>query len=172
VPSDRRGFLKTLNILIGSVVGVAVAIPALRYLVFPTRTRTVTGGNDPVPVGQADAVKDVPVRVEIVVPKQVDAYTASTNVSLGAAWLVRAPDGKIRALSTACPHLGCAVDYNPDAGEFQCPCHKSRYDKDGKRLEGPAKRGMDELDTSVDDDGRVLVKFKRFKPDVPDKEEA
>lgn len=37
-----------------------------------------------------------------------------------------------------CPHLGCALKWNKTEHSWDCPCHGSRFDKDGKVLEGPA----------------------------------
>ena len=37
-----------------------------------------------------------------------------------------------------CPHLGCALKWNPQEHSWDCPCHGSRFSKDGKLLENPA----------------------------------
>ena len=37
-----------------------------------------------------------------------------------------------------CPHLGCALKWNPQEHSWDCPCHGSRFAQDGKRLDGPA----------------------------------
>ena len=37
-----------------------------------------------------------------------------------------------------CPHMGCALKYNPREGSWDCPCHGSRFGTDGKLLDGPA----------------------------------
>ena len=37
-----------------------------------------------------------------------------------------------------CPHLGCALKWNPVEHTWDCPCHGSRFTEDGKRLDGPA----------------------------------
>ena len=36
-----------------------------------------------------------------------------------------------------CPHLGCALKWNPVEHTWDCPCHGSRFTEDGKRLDGP-----------------------------------
>jgi Rieske Fe-S protein len=123
-----------------------------------------------VPVARASAVGKKPLRVEIVVPEQRDAWAKLTDVRLGAAWLVRDAKDEIRAFSATCPHLGCAVDFDPDKGQFRCPCHTSAFDTEGNRLAGPAKRGMDPLDTHVDEKGRVLVRFQRYRQDSQGRE--
>ncbi len=37
-----------------------------------------------------------------------------------------------------CPHLGCALKYNPDEHSWDCPCHGSRFAEDGKLIDNPA----------------------------------
>ena len=37
-----------------------------------------------------------------------------------------------------CPHLGCALKWNKDEHSWDCPCHGSRLDENGRVLEGPA----------------------------------
>lgn len=37
-----------------------------------------------------------------------------------------------------CPHLGCALKYNKDERSWDCPCHGSRFDANGKLLDNPA----------------------------------
>jgi len=37
-----------------------------------------------------------------------------------------------------CPHLGCALKWNKAEHTWDCPCHGSRFAKDGKLLENPA----------------------------------
>lgn len=37
-----------------------------------------------------------------------------------------------------CPHLGCALKWNAAEHSWDCPCHGSRFDKNGKVLDNPA----------------------------------
>ncbi len=37
-----------------------------------------------------------------------------------------------------CPHMGCALKYNPHEHSWDCPCHGSRFTKNGKLIENPA----------------------------------
>ena len=90
---------------------------------------------------------------------------------LGAAWLVRDARGNIQAFSSACPHLGCDVDYDAQAGVFACPCHQSSFGVGGERLAGPTQRGLDPLDVIVLD-GNVLVRSQRFVAGTAERKKA
>ena len=37
-----------------------------------------------------------------------------------------------------CPHMGCALKWNPQERSWDCPCHGSRFTEDGKLLDNPA----------------------------------
>ena len=37
-----------------------------------------------------------------------------------------------------CPHLGCALQWNPQEHSWDCPCHGSRFTARGKLLDNPA----------------------------------
>lgn len=45
---------------------------------------------------------------------------------------------KLHERSAVCPHLGCIVAWNPTERSWDCPCHGSRFDPNGKVLNGPA----------------------------------
>ena len=44
-----------------------------------------------------------------------------------------------------CSHLGCSINFNPDAKTFDCPCHGSRFHLDGTVLHGPAQNPLSHL---------------------------
>lgn len=37
-----------------------------------------------------------------------------------------------------CPHLGCALKWNPDEHTWDCSCHGSRFSEDGRLIHNPA----------------------------------
>lgn len=53
--------------------------------------------------------------------------------------------GTLISLSPTCPHLGCDVEWNAQESTWDCPCHGSRFEKDGTLKKGPAKRGLDPI---------------------------
>jgi len=47
--------------------------------------------------------------------------------------------------AAVCPHMGCAVKWNPKDTTFDCPCHGSQFDTDGVCIQGPGKAGLEKL---------------------------
>lgn len=48
----------------------------------------------------------------------------------------------LRPTVPRCPHLGCALRWNKQERSWDCPCHGSRFDELGNRLNGPATDGL------------------------------
>ncbi|MEY2468652.1 MAG: hypothetical protein QOF21_1350 [Actinomycetota bacterium] len=46
-----------------------------------------------------------------------------------------------------CTHLGCRTTFNNAEGTWDCPCHGSRFDTDGRVIEGPAVRDLSAAQT-------------------------
>lgn len=46
--------------------------------------------------------------------------------------------GMFKPTVPRCPHLGCALKFNPLEHSWDCSCHGSRFNADGKLLDGPA----------------------------------
>jgi Rieske Fe-S protein len=103
-----------------------------------------------------------------VVADQRDGWSVTKNIELGAVWLVKRGE-EIVAFSVVCPHLGCSINANAHEG-FACPCHTSAFDRDGRRVSGPAPRDMDRLATKIED-SVILVDFRRFRIGVAAREE-
>ncbi len=38
-----------------------------------------------------------------------------------------------------CPHMGCSLKWNKNERTWDCPCHGSRFESDGKLIDNPAK---------------------------------
>lgn len=50
----------------------------------------------------------------------------------------RDDDSQLHVVSKTCTHLGCTVMFNTAERSWDCPCHGSRFDVDGRMLQGPA----------------------------------
>ena len=46
--------------------------------------------------------------------------------------------GLLTPTTPRCPHMGCALKYNPQEHSWDCPCHGSRFGEDGALIDNPA----------------------------------
>ena len=46
---------------------------------------------------------------------------------------------KVYKVNTKCPHLGCSLIFNEKEKTWDCPCHASRFDINGKCIKGPSR---------------------------------
>jgi Rieske Fe-S protein len=88
--------------------------------------------------------------LDYVSPGEVDSvdeirpgHGALVREGLAKLAVFRDDHGAVHALSAVCPHLGCIVHWNTLEGTWDCPCHGSRFDTDGRVLNGPAAVGLE-----------------------------
>ena len=111
----------------------------------------------------------------IVPPEQEVELAVARQDAVGPGTVVHLPfghvalenvNGEIRAFSAVCTHLGCIIKWQPtNDSKWFCPCHKGRYDAEGRVVAGPPPRPLTRLPVSVRD-GTVFVKMK-IRPQVP-----
>lgn len=157
----RRRFLVLATGAAGACAVGAAALPAIVTLVAPAGRRTVRSDGAPVDVGSAEDFRPGAPRRVVVHAQQTDGWMTS-EVELGAAWIVRREGGRLAAFSATCPHLGCGIDAGDEPGApFTCPCHDSDFSLEGACLSGPSPRPLDAL-AVFEKDGRVQLEFRRF----------
>jgi cytochrome b6-f complex iron-sulfur subunit len=83
----------------------------------------------------------------------VDSVTLEVNSGI---YLVHAAEGFF-ALNAVCTHLGCLTTWNQELGIIACPCHGSKFDRTGVKIEGPAPKPLPWLKTWVSDEGDLMV---------------
>jgi menaquinol-cytochrome c reductase iron-sulfur subunit len=164
--AGRRSFLGVLLGLGSLFIGGLLSVPLIRFALFPLIRRTTDLKSSPVGGLYEFSSLNEPVMRTIQI-EQVDGWRKA--VSEKAVYVTKDSQGQLRVLTSICPHLGCTVPWNSNKNQFICPCHGAVYAPDGSRISGPALRGMDALETSVED-GRLMVKFQYFRQLVPDKE--
>ena len=72
-------------------------------------------------------------------------------------YIVRAKEGYFYALSAVCTHLGCITNWKQEEGIVACPCHGSKFDIDGRKIDGPAPRPLQRFAIAMDDRGHLVV---------------
>jgi menaquinol-cytochrome c reductase iron-sulfur subunit len=141
-------------------------VPLIRFAIFPLLRRTTELKSSPIGELKEFSSLTVPMLRTIQI-EQVDGWRKA--VSEKAVYVTKDSQGRLRVLTSICPHLGCTVPWNKEKNQFVCPCHGATFSLDGTRVSGPSLRGMDTLETSVQD-GQLLVRFQYFRQLVSDKE--
>lgn len=79
-------------------------------------------------------------------------------------YIVKTKEG-FYAVSAVCTHLGCITQWKPEADQIACPCHGSKFKRDGSKIEGPAPRPLPHFSITLTADGGLLVdKLETVKP--------
>jgi menaquinol-cytochrome c reductase iron-sulfur subunit len=143
--STRRGFhLIVLNVL-GALIGLALVLPTLVYLLVPPKQRKSGDWIDAGDISQLTPGAPVELSFQ---KTRLDGWRLVTEKRT--AWVVKEPDNKIVAFGPQCTHLGCAYHFEASANQFVCPCHNSFFALDGKVTAGPAPRPLDRYVTKID----------------------
>jgi menaquinol-cytochrome c reductase iron-sulfur subunit len=182
-PSARRSFLtRAAAVVMGGIVVVFPFAASWGVFVDPLRRRRnakAGNGAGAVPLVRVCTLDALPAdgtpRLFPVVTDVVDAWSRTPGQRIGSVFLTRTDaDGRptVTCFTSTCPHLGCAVDYHANPGQYECPCHASGFAKDGQKIFGPSLRRLDPLDVKlVDQNGRteVMVAFQRFRAGVAER---
>ncbi|SIO17828.1 menaquinol-cytochrome c reductase iron-sulfur subunit [Singulisphaera sp. GP187] len=165
---NRRDFYRYGTVVVGNLVGLGLAIPGVAYLLDPIFKKKDEAGAFQEVAKLSDLKVGVPMSVPIIEQRQ-DAWVNYPKEAISSVWLVRQPPCNSKetviALSSECPHLGCAVSLGEDGQSFFCPCHTSSFDLCGKATNKIPPRPMDGLEVTLsnDKDPKIQVKFQRFR---------
>lgn len=163
---SRRSFFGALLCVGAAGMGAILAVPVLRYILYPLYAKA--NKDTWSPIGEMSAFSNL--SKPILTPldlKQVDGWREVDSSQT--VYVTKDPQGQLGVLSSICPHMGCTVAWRQGQGDFYCPCHGSVFKADGTHVSGPTPRGMDPLPHKIAD-GKLMVKFEYFRENVPNQE--
>jgi cytochrome b6-f complex iron-sulfur subunit len=131
---SRRDFLRLSTHSLLALSGILGIGGLIRYLSYPY---------DPTPPNEYD-----------IGPASNYPRKSRTVVAHIPALVIHDEDG-LRAVSLTCTHLGCAIEERNFG--FECPCHSSRFDPNGRVLRGPAASDLRQLRVEESEDGNLHV---------------
>jgi len=97
--------------------------------------------------GRRARLRDVPALAGIQVGVALGGAAAAAGLAAPVETSGRRAVGEDCRLLPVCTHLGGPLRWNPHEGSYDCPLHGSRFDRDGRVLEGPATRPLRRLPT-------------------------
>ena len=148
----RRDFMKTVIAAISGVIGAAIGLPAIAYVVGPAlKQETDTW----IRLGAVSKIElNKPALFKTIIETQTGWINAEEEFS---AYVLTEDGQDFTVMSNICTHLGCRVRWIPDQDGFFCPCHNGVFAKDGSVVSGPPPRPLDRFESKVED-GVLFVK--------------
>jgi cytochrome b6-f complex iron-sulfur subunit len=135
----RRAFLVAAGAA-GICYTAALGYPIYRYLASPAEMAS-----------SATAITDVTLKDAQKLPLgSVLMFKFGTSPAM----LIHHQDGAWVALTAVCTHLGCTVQYEPQANRIHCACHGGVYDpRTGANVSGPPPKPLKVFKVTVNDAG-------------------
>ncbi|HLI50169.1 MAG TPA: ubiquinol-cytochrome c reductase iron-sulfur subunit [Thermomicrobiaceae bacterium] len=133
----RRKFLNRMSLGLSAAAGLVVAVPIISYLLSPLIHPSKSTWQN---LGKVDHFKTgQTVEVAIEDPSSV-AWAGATSKT--AVWVRKESEQQFIVFAVNCTHLGCPVNWLPDAKIFLCPCHGGVYYANGDVAGGPPPRPL------------------------------
>jgi Rieske Fe-S protein len=140
--NSRRDFLNWFLATTAGAFMVSVLYPLSRYLIPPkveeSTAHTVT----------------LSIRPQDVKPNSGQIFRFGSQPAI----LIQTPAGELKAFSAACTHLACIVQYRTDISHIWCACHNGHFDLNGKNIEGPPPKPLEEYAVNARGDQIVVSK--------------
>lgn len=149
---NRRDFMKTAIVSIGGLIGAAIGLPAVSYIVGPALKKNT---DEWIQLGSVSKVElNTPTLFKTTIETQTGWINAEEEFS---AYVLTTNGQDFSVMSNICSHLGCRVRWIPDQDGFFCPCHNGVFAKDGSVVSGPPPRPLDRFEAKVEN-GVLFVK--------------
>jgi menaquinol-cytochrome c reductase iron-sulfur subunit len=150
---SRRAFVLLVPLAAIGGVFASVATAAIRFL----RPITIASNQKWIDVARVAEISGSKPVARKVIAEEVAGWAKS----LAEHSVYVLPGKNNQVLSAVCPHEGCEVSWRDDENVFSCPCHDSDFAPDGRRISGPAPRGLDVLPSRIEGD-RLQVQYRSF----------
>ncbi len=152
---SRRTLLAKLGLIFNGIVGAALVVPIVRFLLSPVIREKKVGYDSWLSLGELEEFPAGQTRLATYRNPVVNSWDGETGDI--ACW-VRNVDGQsFQVFAINCAHLGCPVRWFAQSSLFLCPCHGGAYYQDGSRASGPPERGLFQYLYKIED-GKLFIK--------------
>ena len=149
---SRRKFLSRISLGLSGLAAAVVSVPIVAYLLSPLIRPAPREWRDLGSVDDFRIGETVEVAFDEPSPLPWAGQTARTAV-----WLRRSSEREFIAFALNCTHLGCPVNWRPEARLFLCPCHGGVYYPDGTVAGGPPPHPLLRYEVQIANGNRVQV---------------
>jgi len=132
----RREFLNEISAAALGITGIGGAVVGLNFI-------------------SPNVLFEPPARFHVGMPEDYPVNSVSF-LREQQIYVVRTAEG-FTALSAVCTHLGCITEWRPDDNLIACPCHGSKFNRDGNKVAGPAPRPLVHFTMQLAADGQLVV---------------
>ena len=144
---NRRDFMKTAIIAIGGVIGGAIGLPAVPYIIGPAGQQEE---GDWIRLGSINKIElNVPTLFKTTLETQTGWVSSEEEFAV---YVLTENGQEFTVMSNICTHLGCRVRWVDEQEQFFCPCHNAAFEKNGDVAHGPPPKPLDQYEVKVEDD--------------------
>ena len=138
---SRRDFIKVTTGIVGGLIGVAIGLPSISYLIDPALRE---GGKDAwISIGKFEDMQVGTPYPFSFTRVQVNGWER-TATSHGGFVIRKSEDpNDLLILNSKCTHLACTVNWSENDQVYLCPCHDAKFSPEGQVLDGPPPRPLD-----------------------------
>lgn len=152
---SRRDFIKLTTVVTGGIMGAALGVPVVAYLIDPA-LRDDKAGKSVVVANVNDITVGQPYPFSFTLTK-VNGWERTAS-SYGGFIIRKSDDPKdLLVLSSRCTHLSCRVSWHEESESFVCPCHDAAFGKEGDVLSGPPPEPLGHFEFEVAEDGAITI---------------
>ncbi len=131
--NGRRNFLNWFLSTTAGAFLVSVTYPLSKYLI-PPEVEESTASTVTLPIKPNDVKAN---------SGQIFRFGSQPAI------LIKDSNGELKAFSAVCTHLACIVQYRSDVNHIWCACHNGHFDLNGRNVEGPPPKPLEQFVVNV-----------------------
>lgn len=143
--ASRRQFVSRLLAGVGGVIGVGVGAPVAGFGILPALKEEALEWARLGPVEMFVTGEPKLVPFTHVVPRPWPEEPVKHAV-----YVLKRAESDFLVYDIRCTHVGCPINWNPQAKRFFSPCHGGAFDIEGRVQAGPPSRPLDRYEVNVE----------------------
>lgn len=157
-----------LNFLTGAVIATtagSVLYPAAKFFIPPSEKTNDSGGI------LAKDIHGNPIPASQILAEPPGTRALIAGLAGEPTYLTVTEENTLHPVGIVdnCTHLGCTFPWNPIDRQFQCPCHGSRFDSEGRVVRGPANRPLKIVHVTVEGEAIWISPWTQTDPRTGEK---